>query len=109
MTLEKLMKESNETAKKKGWWDEERNFCEIIALCHSELSEILEDYRDGKSFTEIFYTSEGKPCGIPTEVADLLIRVADMCEAYKIPIEEALKIKMAYNKGRPYRHGNKKA
>ena len=109
MTLKELMKESYKTAKEKGWWEEERNFGEVIALCHSELSEVLEDYRDGRLFDEIFYTPEGKPCGIPVEVADLLIRIADMCEAYRIPVEEALKVKMAYNKGRPYRHGNKKA
>jgi len=110
MTLKELMKKSHETAKKKGWWDKiERNFGELIALCHSELSEALEDYRHGRSFREIFYEPDGKPCGIPTEIADLLIRVADICEAYNIPIEEALKIKLAYNEGRPYRHGNKKA
>jgi len=110
MTLKELMKISYSTAKKKGWWDKgERNFGELIALCHSELSEALEDYRHGRSLSEIFYESDGKPCGIPTEIADLLIRVADMCEAYNIPIEEALKIKLAYNEGRPYRHGNKKA
>jgi len=31
------------------------------------------------------------------------------CEKYNIPLEEALKIKMEYNKTRSHRHGNKKA
>ena len=32
-------------AKEKGWWDEERNDGEMIALMHSELSEALEALR----------------------------------------------------------------
>ena len=31
-----------------GWWDEARSFGDIVALCHSELSEALEAYRDGE-------------------------------------------------------------
>ena len=36
-----LRDEVHENAVKHGWWDEERSFGEIIALCHSELSEAL--------------------------------------------------------------------
>ena len=43
--LNELAKLINENAKEKGWWDEERTFAEIISLCHSELSEALEEYR----------------------------------------------------------------
>jgi len=107
MTVEELIQQSHATAIEKGWWDEDRVFAEVIALAHSELSEALEECREGKAFREIYYDEKEKPCGIAIELADLLIRVADMCAHYNIPIEVALEIKMEYNKTRPYRHGKK--
>jgi NTP pyrophosphatase (non-canonical NTP hydrolase) len=108
MTISELMEQAHETAVSKGWWDEERNFAEQVALQHSELSEALEDWRDGRDLTEVYYQGE-KPCGIPVEYADLLIRVFDTCQRYGIDLEAALQVKMAYNKTRPCRHGGKRA
>lgn len=107
MELKDLLNESFNTAKVKGWHDLERTFGDLIALCHSELSEALEDYRKQKNVRLIYYDKKNKPCGVPVEIADLLIRVFDMCRHLSIPIEDALKVKMEYNKTRPYRHGNK--
>ena len=45
--LYKLAKEIHENAVAHGWWDEELNLLEIVALCHSELSEAVEEYRTG--------------------------------------------------------------
>jgi NTP pyrophosphatase (non-canonical NTP hydrolase) len=114
MTIKDLLKESHETAISKGWWGlpvknggvQERNFGELIALAHSELSEALEEVRIGSPLTEIYHDLD-KPVGVPVELADLFIRIADMCEHYGIPLERALKEKMAYNKTRSHRHGGK--
>ena len=106
--ISNLIKESHDNAVEHGWWDTEaeRNFGEQIALMHSELSEVLEDYRNGKGFNEFYYEGK-KPCGIPVEFADTLIRIFDTCGRYGIDLEEAIKIKMEYNKTRPYKHGKK--
>lgn len=50
-----------------------------------------------------------KPIGVPSEMADIIIRVLDACAAYGIDIDRAVREKMAYNETRPMRHGGKLA
>ncbi len=106
---------------------------EDFALIHSEVSEALEDYREGASpnkvwyeekpaikgtFASILHDEQGEPgrdgklpykfCGIPSEMADVIIRVLHFCGKHEIDIEAAVAEKMAYNDSRPYKHGGKK-
>ncbi|MBD0381219.1 hypothetical protein [Paenibacillus sedimenti] len=121
-TINELVAEAHSNAVSKGWWEEERSFGELIALMHSELSEALEDYRNGNFPTTMWYEKKidgelvtaalqnddtWKPCGIPSELADVVIRVFDTCGRYRIDLEQAIVEKMAYNATRPQRHGGK--
>jgi len=109
MNINELAEEVHGNAVAHGWWQGgERSFGELAALVHSELSEALEEYRNGHDFTETYYSAGGKPEGIPSELADVVIRVFDMAEHYGIDIESAILEKHEFNKSRPYRHGGKK-
>lgn len=122
-SINELVKEAHENAVNKGWWDKEPSLGEVIALIHSEASEALEDYRNGHDPAEVWYEEKSafgmtftrlemaddtwKPCGIPSELADIVIRVFDACGHYGIDLEQAITEKMAYNATRPQRHGGK--
>lgn len=111
--LAKLLNDAHQTAIDKGWWDMPRTFGDQIALMHSELSEALEDFRAGEPMDVLRFEptqpeTPGKPVGIASEFADVLIRIFDTCEQYKIPLVTALEAKLEYNKSRPHRHGGKK-
>lgn len=108
--LNELAKEIHQIAVEHGWWENERNFGESLALVHSEVSEVLEDWRHGRSMDTIQWevgphSGKPKPAGIPIEMADIIIRVLDLCAFYGIDIETAITEKIAYNRERPYRHG----
>ena len=75
---------------------------------HSEVSEALEEYRSHGEQKQYIRESDGKPEGFIFELADTVIRIADLCGELELDLEEALRTKMKFNQTRPYRHGNKK-
>lgn len=128
--LNDLSKEIHKNAIDHGFWDHPRpSTPETIALCHSELSEALEEYRDRKPMA---YTvcdlcphrpkagwncamldrcehkdTRDKPEGVAVEMIDCMIRILDWCGYHEIDVDTLIKAKMEFNITRPYRHGGK--
>lgn len=94
-SINQLCQEAFETAKSKGWHDEPRETGTLLALIHSEVSEALEADRKGDQE------------GFEEELADVVIRILDLCGSRNIDLEDAILTKMERNKGRSYKHGNK--
>lgn len=125
-------------AASKGWWGdkaaeaiaaddptwmgyvEERNIGELLALIGSEVSEALEDARmvphkdhrtrlNEMSLAPAREGESNKPIGFPSEMADILIRVFDLCGYLGIDLDRAVTAKVNHNRSRSYRHGGKSA
>jgi NTP pyrophosphatase (non-canonical NTP hydrolase) len=94
--INKLCQEAFKTAHSKGWHDTPRETGTLLALIHSEVSEALEADRKGdqENFVE--------------ELADVCIRIFDLCGAKNMDLEKAITEKMDKNRGRSYKHGGKK-
>lgn len=105
-SLEEWCKLIHDNAVYHGWWEENRAFPETIALCHSELSEALEEYRNGNAL--VYEGENGKPEGIAVEMIDCVIRVLDWFGHEGLDVEEIMAIKHNYNKTRSFRHGGKR-
>ena len=112
LDLNELAALCHANSKEKGFYDPPPSFENRIALIHSEVSEAMEEFRLGRAPTDVRYTGPRnaqvqKPEGIPSEFADIIIRILDASAYYGIDINTAVLEKMAYNKTREYKHGKK--
>ena len=103
MRINDLCQESYARAKRKGFYDPVPSVENRIALIHSEVSEALEAFRDDAMVTTI--GAGGKPSGLPSELADVIIRVADFAGHLGIDLEHEIRQKSDYNETRPPKHG----
>lgn len=90
-----------------------------LALIIGEASEAIEELRKGKPVTETYYetsltpleilTSDKvqKPEGVPSELADIIIRTINFARSEGIDIVAAINEKAAYNATRARMHGDK--
>lgn len=89
-------RQAHDIAKSKGWYDEPVPLNNSLLLIHAEVSEAVEALRkeDINNFEE--------------ELADVAIRLFDLCGYHEINLGQAVDKKMEKNRKRSYRHGGKK-
>lgn len=82
-----------------GWWHDlhtgeplQRNVPEMLALIHSEVSEGLEGYRKNLMDDKLPHRSM-----LEVEMADTVIRIADLCGGLGLDLAGAIIEKLAYN------------
>lgn len=115
MTVNEFAKEVHENAVAHGWWETARSFPEVAALIHSEVSEALEEWRDGNpaiygccgipggvcefegSCDKDEKTGTCKPEGVAVELCDAIIRILDYLAYMGVDVEAVLMAKHEYN------------
>lgn len=121
--MNELVVKVHQNSVSKRWWghygagapytEHNQTFLEAMALVMTECAEAIEHFRHGLEVNQLVQFSDGdghlKPDGVPSELADIIIRVLDICGAWDVDIDEAFRLKMAYNATRPERHGEKRA
>jgi NTP pyrophosphatase (non-canonical NTP hydrolase) len=127
MNIRELQDRAHTHAAEKGFWDDynvtiakcllDKNpemvepiraafIGQKLALIHSEVTEALEEVREGNYSAT--HSPGGKPEGLPSELADVVIRVADLCGALNIDLQATIEEKLAYNAAaRGHKHGKK--
>ena len=126
--INELSKQVYEANVKKGFYDDQKNIGEMLALIHSEVSEALECDRKDKYYKEPiirgglivseaineqsdnwyqdYFESQVKDT-FEDELADIMIRVMDLAGYKGIDLDTHIKAKMRYNALRPHKHGKK--
>ena len=94
-----------------------------LALITTEVAEAIEEIRNGRAVDETYYPTERryegstlvnplsnppyKPEGVPSELADIVIRALDFAHEFGIDLAAMIDEKLAYNATRGHKHGKK--
>lgn len=88
-------------AKRSGWWTDlrtgesllgKRNVGEMLCLVHSEVSEAMEAHRKNLMDDKLPHR-----LGLEVELADAIIRIADLAGALNLDLGGAIAEKLRYN------------
>lgn len=118
LTILELMEQAHANSKAHGFYDDEDEILKVVPACHLH-NAVLKAFFGLKIaliHTEVSEALEGLRMGIQDqhcpqfnseeiELADAMIRIADLAKRHRHRLEEAIIAKMKYNKSRPYKHG----
>lgn len=103
MEINKLIKDAHENSIKHGFWDDievNKNPSEMIKSISTLLMLIVGEVAEAQEGLRNNDTDNFKE-----ELADIAIRLADMCGGLGIDLQKEIINKMKINADRPYKHG----
>lgn len=129
--MKNYIEKAHAVAKEKGFWETERNVSEMLMLIVSELAEAQEALRKNhhadpfaadilkhslelEKIDEEFVLNKEEwkekfqstiKSSFEDEIADVAIRLFDLCGGLNIDLEKHIELKMKYNSMRGYKHG----
>lgn len=97
MNWNEFAKEVHQVAVEHGWWEKRPSFADMVVMFHSELSEAVEEYRNGRPMVYcegmnsnaacweepcggmecLRNFQDRKPEGVAVELADCILRILD--------------------------------
>lgn len=104
--IRELQKRIYASAVDHGFHDVGRTSGDGLMLIVTEAAEAMEDVRLGHMETKR-RAGDGKPEGMPSEIADIVIRCLDFAEEHNFDLEEEVFLKVGYNETREFMHGGK--
>lgn len=107
-TLTHLTKILHKAQVEKGFWPQGAEFWNIdqkLMLIVGEVAEAHEELRSNDDPHHVYYRDDGKPEGFAFELADVLIRLADLAAALGLDLGALVKEKHEFNQTRPHKHG----
>src|ERR1039458_1324369 len=93
MTIRAAQTQAAKIASEHGF--KETDLSTKLLLMVGEVAEGFEEIRAGRAVDEV-YEKEGKPEGLPIELADVIIRILSFADAHNIDMEEMVSMKMTY-------------
>jgi len=103
MKINEIVIEATENAKRHDWGN--MTMLEHLALFCEEIGEACDCVR--KDDLKLRYAESGKPEGLPSEIADIVIRASYMAGVFGLPLNQAIEEKLKYNRKRPKNHDKK--
>lgn len=110
MNLKELQEVATATSRDRGFKFNKEDTLMVatkIGLIGVEVSELLEEWRNATP--RIHYAGlNNKPEGLGPEIADIILRTADLATVLGVDLETEVSEKLAFNKTRPHMHGGRR-
>ena len=98
MEISELQKKAHKTAVKRGQYDHNPDWAYCLRRIVDEVFEARTAHLEGKIVTikDLF----GKPEGLPSELADVILATLSVAEHFGIDMEAEIELKQRYNETR---------